>query len=63
MKQFLQEIMKKKYLEHQTFGRQVICPREPANQSIILKIVGFLSCTSQNMIKTYMFDLGTTFQT
>ena len=31
----------KKYLEHQTLGRRVICPREPANQRIILQIVGF----------------------
>ena len=31
----LQEIMKKKYLEHQTLGGQVICPISPANQRII----------------------------
>ena len=36
MKWILQEIMKKKYLEHQTLGRRVICPSEPTNQRIIL---------------------------
>ena len=34
--------MKKKYLERQMFGRQVVCPITPANQHIILQIVGFL---------------------
>ena len=34
--------MKTKYLEHQTLGRRVICPSKPANQRIILQIVGFL---------------------
>ena len=29
-------------MEHQTLGRWVICPSNPANQRIILKIVGFL---------------------
>ena len=31
----------KYYLEHQTLGHLVICPSDPANQRIILKIVGF----------------------
>ena len=43
MKKFLQEIMKKNiYLKHQTLGRWVIHPSDPANQRIILKIVWFL---------------------
>ena len=33
---------KKKYLEHQALGRRVVCPISPANQRIILQIVGFL---------------------
>ena len=33
--------MKKKYLEWQTLGRRVICPIDPANQRIIMWIVGF----------------------
>ena len=43
LQRILQEIMKKDnmYLEHQTLGRSVICPRDPANQHIILKIVEF----------------------
>ena len=31
----------KKYLEHQTLGWWVVCPKDQATQRIILKIVGF----------------------
>ena len=32
MKSFSQEIMKKKYLKHQTLGRCVVCPSNPVTQ-------------------------------
>ena len=35
-KNFERNYEKKKYLEHQTLGRRVICPSKPANQRIIL---------------------------
>ena len=41
------------YLEHQTLGRRVICPSEPANQRIILKIDGFLYITDK---KRFLFS-------
>ena len=34
-------------MEHQTLGRQVICPSKPANQRIMLWIAGFLD----NLVK------------
>ena len=36
------KIWKKKYLERQMLGQRVVCPKSPANQRIILYIVGFL---------------------
>ena len=42
MQRILQEIMKKKYLEHQKLDRPFICPIVQATQHIILQIVGFL---------------------
>ena len=43
LQSILQGIMKKKiYLEHQTLGRQLICPIVPATKRIVLEIDGFL---------------------
>ena len=42
MKPFLQEIMKKKYLEHQTLVWRVICPSEPVFYIVDCWIFGFL---------------------
>ena len=40
MQRILQEIMKKRYLEHQTLGRRVICPSKPAYYIVDCRISG-----------------------
>ena len=42
-KEFCKKLLKKKYLEHQTLGRRVVLPIDPATQRIILNIVGFMN--------------------
>ena len=37
----IKKLWKKYCMEHQTLGRRVVCPSDPARQRIILKIVGF----------------------
>ena len=58
-KSFARFYEKKKYLEHQMLGRQVICPINPATQRVcILKIVGFLDLILDQCAPPYIHTRG-----
>ena len=45
----MQESIKKNtYLEHQMLGQRVVCPIDPSNQRIMLKIDGFKNVDETN---------------
>ena len=46
-----------KCLEHQTLGKWVVCPIDPATQRIILKIVGFQVLTKEFWSSTKLADV------
>ena len=46
----------RKYLESQTLGQRVVCPIGPANQHIILQIVGFQK--TQKKRQNFRYSLG-----
>ena len=48
-KNFARNYENKWYMKHQTLGRWVICPIGPANQSILLYIVGVINSNHSKM--------------
>ena len=51
LQRILQEIMKKKYLEHQMVGRRVICPSEPAYHIVDCRISSYLGYITLSLLR------------